>query len=64
MASSAPNSNCKHKGLWIVSWHKLPGSPETPYMGQIVSEAGQYWILDVDGKHFRCLKGACSTVKR
>lgn len=48
-------------GKAVLSWHKLPGSPPTPYLGLIVGETHSYWKLRVRDKQFTCLKAACST---
>jgi hypothetical protein len=50
---------------YVQSFHRVEGSPPTPYEGEIIGEQGHYWKLKVrvgkGYKTFRCLKAACSS---
>jgi len=48
-------------GLYVKSWHHPHRGTPVPYIGKIVKDLHNYWILDVDGVMIRSLKGACST---
>lgn len=52
----------QHTGKSVLCWQKhIDIKQDTPYIGVIVDEFHQHWLLEVDGVQVRVLKGACST---